>query len=131
MSDQDFYDDEPDPGTSATLAAESVERAERPEGLPTLMPPAMLEKHRRRRADFWTFFGSDALGQLMNDAESLDPLAQARLMYQAAADLEEAFRLIVIPQGREAYEKWVKNASDEDLMKAYTWYLQEKQPGEA
>lgn len=131
MSDQDFYDDEPDRGTSATLAAESVERAERPEGLPTLMPPAMLEKHRRRRADFWAFFGSDALGQLMNDAESLDPLAQTRLMYQAAADLEEAFRLIVIPQGKEAYEKWVKNASDEDLMKAYAWYLQEMQPGEA
>lgn len=130
MSDQDFYDDEPDPGTSATLAAEATEKTPRPEGLPTLMPPAMLEKHRRRRADFWKFFGSEALAALMSD-EKLDPMAQARLTFQATADLEEAFRVIVIPQGREAYEKWVKDAGDEALLQAYAWYLQEMQPGEA
>ena len=123
-------DDEPDPGLSATIAAEASPVVERPAGMPTMMPPAMLDKLRRQRADFWKYAMSPDVSALVDSNGRMD-LRAAAPTYQALADIEDAFRVVVIPAGRAAYEKWVKTIDDETLLQMFSWYMQEMQPGEA
>ncbi len=139
MSDTDDFNpndwDEPtdavdEPGLSATLAAEATPKTRRPANMPTMMPPAMLDKHRRRRADFWKFAGSDAVNALA-DSDGTVKMSDISTSYQALSDIEDAFRVVVIPAGRAAYEQWVQSVDDETIFQMFAWYTEEMQPGEA
>lgn len=124
------YDPEQQP-TDTDELVEDAAPVERPEGLPTMVPIAVLNKDRAKRARFWEYAGSDAISALSDSGGDISSLASARHAYKALADMEEALRVVVLQQARPKMEQWLKQADDEDLSNAFSWYMQQMQPGEA
>lgn len=100
----------------------------RPEGLPTLMPFAVLYSNRRKRAEFFQCALSPAVQQLQ-EAGGEDQLGSIPAAMQALADMEDALRLVVHPSSKQVLDKWLRDVEDETLMQAFHWYM--GQMGEA
>lgn len=116
----------------ATATDEIVDEAtaERPEGLPSLMPFPVLNRNRRKRAEFAQKALSPAVTELMNsDSVNEEDLSSAPAAWAAIADMEDALKMVVHPTAKPALDKWLREASDEDVMKAWGWYM--SQMGEA
>lgn len=123
--------DEPQQPTDTDELVEDAQPIERPSELPSLMPMAVLNKDRAKRAKFWEYAGSDAMSELASSGGDISSMAGARHAYQAMADMEGALRVVVLPQARAKMEQWLKRCTDDELSQAYSWYMQQMQPGEA
>lgn len=134
MSDAHEYDDWTEPGDGGerkppTVTEEIAEEAtrERPEGLPALMPFAVLYSNRRKRAEFFRYAFSPAIQELQEAGE--ESLSSIPAAMQAMADMEDALRLVVHPASKQVLDKWLRDIEDETLMQAFSWYM--GQMGEA
>lgn len=107
-----------------TVTDEIVEEetAERPDGLPSLMPFAVLYANRRKRADFFASAFSPAVQRLQEAGGEADE-TDVSVAMQALADMEEALRKVVHPASKAALDKWLRENDDETLMQAYSWYM--------
>lgn len=114
-----------------TATEEIVEEAvvERPEGLPSLMPFAVLYSNRRKRADFFASAFSPAVQHLQEAGGEADEVGSMAVAMQAMADIEDSLRKVVHPASKAALDTWLRDSSDETLMQAYSWYM--SQMGEA
>lgn len=119
--------DEPE----ATATDEIVDEAttERPDGLPSLMPFPVLNKNRRKRAEFAQKALSPAVTELMNSDLGAEDLSSAPAAWAAIADMEDALKLVVHPAAKPALDKWLRDSGDEAVMQAWGWYM--SQMGEA
>ena len=131
----DEYDDwtekdnggEQKPPTVTEEIADEATR-ERPEGLPSLMPFAVLYSNRRKRAEFFRCALSPAVQELQEaGGEELTSSIPAAM--QAMADMEDALRMVVHPASKQVLDKWLRDVDDETLMQAFSWYM--GQMGEA
>ena len=129
---QDEYSEWAEDGQKGepTVTDEIVEEAmaERPEGLPSLMPFAVLNANRRKRAEFFASAMSPAVQELM-EAGDTDSLGNVAIAFRALADMEDALRKVVHPASKAALDTWLRDRDDETLMQAYSWYM--SQMGEA
>lgn len=96
----DEYEEWTDDGQKdePTVTDEIVEEAmaERPAGLPSLMPFAVLNANRRKRAEFFAAAMSPAVQELM-EAGDTDSLGNVAIAFRALADMEDALRKVVPP----------------------------------
>lgn len=115
--------------TSAAKMAAETTKIEPPANAPTLVPMASLR--RRDRARFF-----NAIKNMpVNDEGEIDidlstgSLANAGVMYEMVADIEDALAVLAIDES--AFVTWAKSASDEDVMQLFLYVFSEMQPGEA
>lgn len=116
----------------ATATDEIVDEAttERPAGLPSLMPFPVLNKNRRKRAEFARKALSPAVTELMNKSDvDEEDLSSAPAAWEAIADMEDALKMVVHPAAKPALDAWLKESEDAEVMKAWAWYM--SQMGEA
>lgn len=108
-----------------TATEEIVEEAvtERPEGLPSLMPFAVLYANRRKRAEFFALALSPAVQELQESDNNTGEVGSVSIAMQALADMEESLRRVVHPASKAALDKWLRDVDDETLMQAYGWYM--------
>lgn len=108
-----------------TVTDEIVEEetTERPDGLPSLMPFAVLYSNRRKRADFFASAMSPAVQELMEAGGEADEVGNVSIAMQAMADMEDALRKVVHPASKGALDKWLRESDDHKLMQAYSWYM--------
>ena len=110
-----------------TPTEEIVEEAvtERPEGLPSLMPFAVLYSNRRKRAEFFASALSPAVQELQESGGDDVSSSDMPIAMQAMADMEDALRKVVHPASKAALDKWLRDNDDQTLMQAYSWYMSE------
>lgn len=132
--DEDLDWDEPGTGdeqeSTATDDIVSEATAQRPEGLPSLMPFPVLNRNRRKRADFARKALSPAVTEMMNreDTDEGD-MSSAPTAWAAIADMEDALKMVVHPAAKPALDKWLRESDDSAVMQAWGWYM--SQMGEA
>lgn len=122
--DQAEWTEEGDEQKPPTATEEIVEErvTERPDGLPSLMPFAVLYSNRKKRAEFFSLAMSPAVQSLQSNGGEAD-VTDMSVAMQALADMEEALRRVVHPASKAALDKWLREVDDEALMQAYGWYM--------
>src|SRR3989304_3022918 len=116
---------EDEPSTSEEMAAEA-NPPKKPDGSPPLVPFAALP--RRAKAKFFAPFRS-----VLDNGDILEGkgnvAAQASVVYEVLADVEDALRIIAADN--DAMDTWMTEAPDEALLELLFWYADRFQVGEA
>lgn len=114
--------------------ADEATPAVKPPGSPELWP--FLKLPRRQRAQFM-----QQVGPLMDKSESLSDLKEladddgtvsaeeAADLFAMLADIEDVLRTTANDPAK--FDRWAREAPDDQLMELLAWYMQTFQPGEA
>lgn len=122
-------DDEP--SVSEQMAEEArAAKTRKPKGSPQLWPFAQLP--RRRRADFFAPLRGLNIAALSGiDPSNVEDLGAAADLFSLLAGIEDALRVVAVPDAGVDFDEWAEKATDETLMALFQWYMDRFTPGEA
>lgn len=121
---------ENEPSLSEDMAAEArAAKVKKPKGSPQLWPFAQLP--RRARADFFKPLRGIDAESLAKAGKGTPDLKDAGDLFDLLANIEDALRVVAVPDAGVDFDEWAAKADDPTLLALFQWYMDRFTPGEA
>lgn len=119
-----------EPTLSEDMGAEArAAKVRKPKGSPQLWPFAQLP--RRARADFFKPLRGIDAESLAKAGKGTPDLKDAGDLFDLLANVEDALRVVAVPDAGVDFDEWAAKADDTTLLALFQWYMDRFTPGEA